>query len=78
MARKAYPTFIIHPHLQEHKIFQQLIEDRGGGGGQGEGMGEKREGRGGQFGALTLHNFKIAADPRSRCLVATACPNDGY
>ena len=27
MARKAYPTFIIHPHLQEHKIFQQLIED---------------------------------------------------
>ena len=53
MARKAHPTFILHLHLQEHKIFQQIIADRGGGstkekgdrgrgGGQGEEIGEKR------------------------------------
>ena len=30
MARKAHPTFILHLHLQEHKILQQLIADRGG------------------------------------------------
>ena len=29
IARKAHPTFILHLHLQEHKIFQQLIEEEG-------------------------------------------------
>ena len=46
MASKAYPTFILHLHPQEHKIFQQLTGDRGRGGGQGEEIGEKREGEG--------------------------------
>ena len=47
MARKTQQTFILHLHPQEYKIFQELIEDRGGGGGQGEGMGrEKRRERG--------------------------------
>ena len=66
MARKAHSTFILYLHPQEHKIFQQLIEDQGERGGQAVGIGEKREGRGEQFGALTLHDFnspKIAADP---------------
>ena len=40
MARKTQQTFILHLHPQEYKIFQELIEDRGGEEGE---EGKERE-----------------------------------
>jgi len=45
MARKAHITFILHLHPQEHKIFQQLIEEGREEGKEREwGRKEKEEG----------------------------------